>query len=136
MRLWSRQWRPDDAPEIAGHLDAQLAEYSEALNTRLTQTRVLGILNQHIEDDAIVVGAAGSLPGDLQRLWQVKTPDSYHLEYGYSCMGYEIAAALGAKLAKPQQAGLCDGGRRFVHDAAFRAANGGAGGDKNHHPAV
>jgi 3D-(3,5/4)-trihydroxycyclohexane-1,2-dione acylhydrolase (decyclizing) len=41
--------------------------------------------------------------GDLQRLWQVKTPDSYHLEYGYSCMGYEIAAAIGAKLAKPQQ---------------------------------
>ncbi|MEZ1647193.1 thiamine pyrophosphate-binding protein, partial [Enterobacter hormaechei] len=73
-RLWDRQWRPDDAPEVAGHLDAQLAEYGETLNTRLTQTRVLGLINQHIEDNAIVVGAAGSLPGDLQRLWQVKTP--------------------------------------------------------------
>ncbi|MGS4785870.1 thiamine pyrophosphate-dependent enzyme, partial [Klebsiella pneumoniae] len=82
-RLWDRQWRPGDAPEVAGHLDAQLAEYGEALNTRLTQTRVLGLINQHVEDNAIVVGAAGSLPGDLQRLWQVKTPDSYHLEYGY-----------------------------------------------------
>ena len=87
---------------MAGHLDAQLTEYGETLNTRLTQTRVLGLINQHVEDNAIV-GAAGSLPGDLQRLWQVKTPDTYHLEYGYSCMGYEIAAALGAKLARPGQ---------------------------------
>ena len=94
---------PDEAPEVAGHLDAQLTEYGETLNTRLTQTRVLGLINQHVEDNAIVVGAAGSLPGDLQRLWQVKTPDTYHLEYGYSCMGYEIAAALGAKLARPGQ---------------------------------
>jgi 3D-(3,5/4)-trihydroxycyclohexane-1,2-dione acylhydrolase (decyclizing) len=62
-RLWDRQWRPDDAPEVAGHLDAQLAEYGETLNTRLTQTRVLGLINQHVEDNAIVVGAAGSLPG-------------------------------------------------------------------------
>ncbi|MCL7705911.1 thiamine pyrophosphate-binding protein, partial [Enterobacter kobei] len=80
-RLWDRQWHPADAPEVAGHLDSQLVEYGETLNTRLTQTRVLGLINQHIEDSAIVVGAAGSLPGDLQRLWQVKTPDSYHLEY-------------------------------------------------------
>lgn len=63
QRLWTRDWRPDDVPEVAGHLDAQLAEYGDTLNTRLTQTRVLGLINQHIEDDAIVVGAAGSLPG-------------------------------------------------------------------------
>ena len=94
---------PGRGTEVAGHLDAQLTEYGETLNTRLTQTRVLGLINQHVEDNAIVVGAAGSLPGDLQRLWQVKTPDTYHLEYGYSCMGYEIAAALGAKLARPGQ---------------------------------
>jgi 3D-(3,5/4)-trihydroxycyclohexane-1,2-dione acylhydrolase (decyclizing) len=62
-RLWMRDWHPDDAPEVAGHLDAQLAEYGDTLNTRLTQTRVLGLINQHIEDNAIVVGAAGSLPG-------------------------------------------------------------------------
>ena len=43
QRLWGRQWHPDDAPEVAGHLDAQLVEYGEALNTRLTQTRVLGL---------------------------------------------------------------------------------------------
>lgn len=128
-RLWDRQWHPADAPEVAGHLDSQLVEYGETLNTRLTQTRVLGLINQHIEDSAIVVGAAGSLPGDLQRLWQVKTPDSYHLEYGYSCMGYEIAAAIGAKLARPDQPQVRHGGGWLVHDAALRAANRGAGGD-------
>ncbi|PWC13494.1 3D-(3,5/4)-trihydroxycyclohexane-1,2-dione acylhydrolase (decyclizing) [Brenneria corticis] len=90
-------------PEVADRLESELDEYRAALGTHLTQTRVLGLLNQELEDDAIVVGAAGSLPGDLQRLWQVKTPDGYHLEYGYSCMGYEIAAAVGARLAAPHR---------------------------------
>lgn len=128
QRLWSREWQPNDAPEIAGHLDDALAEYGEALNTRLTQTRVLGLINQHIEDNAIIVGAAGSLPGDLQRLWQVKTPDSYHLEYGYSCMGYEIAAAIGAKLAMPQQpvyAMVGDGSYMMLHSELQTAVQEG-----------
>ena len=75
-----------------------------------------------------MVGAAGSLPGDLQRLWQVKTPDSYHLEYGYSCMGYEIAAALGAKLAKPQQpvyAMVGDGSYMMLHSELQTAVQEG-----------
>jgi 3D-(3,5/4)-trihydroxycyclohexane-1,2-dione acylhydrolase (decyclizing) len=113
---------------VAGHLDAQLTEYGETLNTRLTQTRVLGLINQHIEDNAIVVGAAGSLPGDLQRLWQVKTPDSYHLEYGYSCMGYEIAAAIGAKLARPEQpvyAMVGDGSYMMLHSELQTAVQEG-----------
>lgn len=62
-RLWERQWHPDDVPEVAGHLDAQLMEYGETLNTHLTQTRVLGLINQHIEDNAIVVGAADRCQG-------------------------------------------------------------------------
>ncbi|WP_416041837.1 3D-(3,5/4)-trihydroxycyclohexane-1,2-dione acylhydrolase (decyclizing) [Edwardsiella ictaluri] len=127
-RLWTRTWSPGEVPEIAGHLDALLGEYGETLNTRLTQTRVLGLINQHIEEDAIVVGAAGSLPGDLQRLWQVKTPDSYHLEYGYSCMGYEIAAAIGAKLAMPQQpvyAMVSDGSYMMLHSELQTAVQEG-----------
>ncbi|ARD38547.1 3D-(3,5/4)-trihydroxycyclohexane-1,2-dione acylhydrolase (decyclizing) [Edwardsiella ictaluri] len=127
-RLWARTWSPGEVPEIAGHLDAQLGEYGETLNTCLTQTRVLGLINQHIEEDAIVVGAAGSLPGDLQRLWQVKTPDSYHLEYGYSCMGYEIAAAIGAKLAMPQQpvyAMVGDGSYMMLHSELQTAVQEG-----------
>lgn len=128
QRLWSRSWRADEAPEVAGHLDAALAEYSATLNTRLTQTRVLGLINQHIEEEAIVVAAAGSLPGDLQRLWQVKTPDSYHLEYGYSCMGYEIAAAIGARLAMPRQpvyALVGDGSYMMLHSELQTAVQEG-----------
>jgi 3D-(3,5/4)-trihydroxycyclohexane-1,2-dione acylhydrolase (decyclizing) len=56
-----------------------------------------------IDKDAIIVGAAGSLPGDLQRMWTTDQKDAYQMEYGYSCMGYEISAALGAKLACPDQ---------------------------------
>lgn len=128
QRLWTRHWEPGDAPEVAGHLDEALQEYSQVLGTSLTQTRVLGLINQHIEDNAIVVGAAGSLPGDLQRLWQVKTPDSYHLEYGYSCMGYEIAATVGAKLAKPDQpayAMVGDGSYMMLHSELQTAVQEG-----------
>ncbi|MBP1774396.1 MAG: putative malonic semialdehyde oxidative decarboxylase, partial [candidate division NC10 bacterium] len=52
---------------------------------------------------AIVIGASGSLPGDLQRVWRPRAADAYHMEYGFSCMGYEIAAALGAKMAAPNR---------------------------------
>jgi 3D-(3,5/4)-trihydroxycyclohexane-1,2-dione acylhydrolase (decyclizing) len=65
------------------------------------QTEVVGALNELMGDDDIVINAAGSMPGDLQALWRARTPKQYHLEYGYSCMGYEIAAAMGAKMAAP-----------------------------------
>jgi len=69
-----------------------------------SQMRALGIMNEEVfEKDAIVVGASGSLPGDLQRVWRCRTPEVYHMEYGFSCMGYEVPAALGAKLAAPDQ---------------------------------
>ncbi|MCY6957140.1 3D-(3,5/4)-trihydroxycyclohexane-1,2-dione acylhydrolase (decyclizing) [Clostridium brassicae] len=90
-------------PEIAGHLDKVLADFYKETGSCLTQTRVLGELNKLIDDDSIVVGAAGSLPGDLQRVWCPKKPNTYHMEYGYSCMGYEVAAALGAKMAEPNK---------------------------------
>jgi 3D-(3,5/4)-trihydroxycyclohexane-1,2-dione acylhydrolase (decyclizing) len=70
----------------------------------LSQTRCLGELNERLlPKNAIVVGASGSLPGDLQRVWRPRRPGGYHMEYGFSCMGYEIAAALGAKLAEPER---------------------------------
>ncbi|EMF0918230.1 MULTISPECIES: 3D-(3,5/4)-trihydroxycyclohexane-1,2-dione acylhydrolase (decyclizing) [Providencia] len=118
-RLFSIQYSPlNFVPEIAGHLDDKLEEYREALGTELAQTRVLGLMQRHMEDDAIVVGAAGSLPGDLQRIWLPKHPDTYHLEYGYSCMGYEIAAAIGAKIAASEQpvyAMVGDGSYLMLH---------------------
>jgi 3D-(3,5/4)-trihydroxycyclohexane-1,2-dione acylhydrolase (decyclizing) len=90
-------------PEIAGHLDEKLPEYVEALDSSLTQTRVLGEVNHLIDDDAVVVGASGSLPGDLQRMWISKKPNTYNMEYGYSCMGYEISGAFGVKIAEPER---------------------------------
>jgi 3D-(3,5/4)-trihydroxycyclohexane-1,2-dione acylhydrolase (decyclizing) len=70
----------------------------------LSQTRCLGELNERLlPEDAIVIGASGSLPGDLQRVWRPRASDAYHMEYGFSCMGYEIAAALGAKMAAPER---------------------------------
>ena len=64
---------------------------------------MIGAVWRTIPDDAIVVGAAGGLPGELHKLWRSRTTDGYHLEYGYSCMGYEIAGALGVKLAAPSR---------------------------------
>ncbi|GHB32084.1 3D-(3,5/4)-trihydroxycyclohexane-1,2-dione acylhydrolase (decyclizing) [Streptomyces viridiviolaceus] len=66
-----------------------------------TQTQVLGALDEVVGDEDVVINAAGSLPGDLHKLWRARSPHQYHLEYGYSCMGYEIPAALGVLQAAP-----------------------------------
>ncbi|MEA5055793.1 MAG: 3D-(3,5/4)-trihydroxycyclohexane-1,2-dione acylhydrolase (decyclizing) [Propionicimonas sp.] len=63
------------------------------------QTEVFGALNELLRPQDVVINAAGSMPGDLQALWRAPNPEQYHLEYAYSCMGYEIPAALGVKLA-------------------------------------
>jgi 3D-(3,5/4)-trihydroxycyclohexane-1,2-dione acylhydrolase (decyclizing) len=67
------------------------------------QTEVIGAVNDAAGERGVVVQAAGSMPGDLQRLWRARDPKQYHVEYGYSCMGYEIAGALGAKMADPSR---------------------------------
>ncbi len=67
------------------------------------QTEILGTLNAFLDERDVVVQAAGSMPGDLQMLWRARDPKQYHVEYGYSCMGYEIAGGLGAKLADPDR---------------------------------
>ena len=67
----------------------------------LGQAEVIGIVNDAVGGHATVICAAGSLPGDLLRLWRVDDPKAYHVEYGFSCMGYEIAAGLGVRLADP-----------------------------------
>jgi 3D-(3,5/4)-trihydroxycyclohexane-1,2-dione acylhydrolase (decyclizing) len=67
------------------------------------QTEVLGALNESVGPNGTVVQAAGSMPGDLQMLWRVEDPKQYHVEYAFSCMGYEIAGALGIKMAAPER---------------------------------
>ncbi len=71
--------------------------------SRPTQAQVLGALDELVTGDDIIVNAAGSLPGDLHRLWRTRSRDQYHVEYGYSCMGYEIPAAIGVRMAAPDR---------------------------------
>ncbi|MGY4927000.1 3D-(3,5/4)-trihydroxycyclohexane-1,2-dione acylhydrolase (decyclizing) [Streptomyces sp. 900105755] len=70
---------------------------------RPTQPQVLGALDALVDETDVLINAAGSLPGDLHRMWRPRSRDQYHLEYGYSCMGYEIPAAIGVKLAAPER---------------------------------
>ena len=69
----------------------------------LTQAEVIGVLQATLTPNDTIVCAAGSLPGDLHKLWRATDPKAYHLEYGYSCMGYEIAGGLGVKMAAPER---------------------------------
>ncbi|MCY7876857.1 3D-(3,5/4)-trihydroxycyclohexane-1,2-dione acylhydrolase (decyclizing) [Bacillus spizizenii] len=91
-------------PEIKHHFSQEvLNEYADALNTELPQTTALLTINKTIPEDSVIICSAGSLPGDLQRLWHSNVPNTYHLEYGYSCMGYEVSGTLGLKLAHPDR---------------------------------
>lgn len=90
----------------------------------LSQKRALGIINEVVADDAIVLGSSGSLPGCLQRIWKSKAPYTYHVEYGFSCMGYEICGALGAKLACPDRevySMVGDGSFLMLHSELYTA---------------
>ena len=69
----------------------------------VSQGELIGAINDKGDPDAVMVCAAGSLPGDLHKLWRCRHPKQYHLEYGYSCMGYEIAGGLGVKIADPER---------------------------------
>lgn len=117
IKTWKQEWlqererlkhisfyREGFDPEIKNHFSQDvLNEYADALGTELPQTTALLAINETIDDDSIIICSAGSLPGDLQRLWHANEPNTYHLEYGYSCMGYEISGTLGLKLAHPDR---------------------------------
>ncbi len=75
--------------------------YEEKNDSPAFQGEVIGAVNSFMDPKDIVLCAAGSLPGDLHKLWRTQDPKGFHLEYGYSCMGYEIAGGLGAKMARP-----------------------------------
>jgi 3D-(3,5/4)-trihydroxycyclohexane-1,2-dione acylhydrolase (decyclizing) len=77
--------------------------YAGSGKSVMSQAEVVGILNAFTGPRDVIVNAAGSLPGDLHKLWRARDPKQYHLEYGYSCMGYEIAAGLGVKMAAPDR---------------------------------
>jgi len=96
--------RENFVPEIKDQFTQEvLNEYADALNTELAQTTALIAVNETIAPDSVIITSAGSLPGDVQRIWNPTVENTYNVEYGYSCMGYEINGALGAKLAEPDK---------------------------------
>lgn len=102
-------WRVDDAYETRVRALAeqwrQVTDecYHRGHGPLPAQTEILGALNETLDDRDVVINAAGSMPGDLQMLWRARDPKAYHVEYAYSCMGYEIAAGVGTKLAAPDR---------------------------------
>lgn len=90
---------PDWAPIINDANADSAKRFAKDVKAGLCQTTVLGALNAWMADTDVAIGAAGSLPGDMQRMWRPRAQDTYNMEYGYSTMGYEIAGALGVKLA-------------------------------------
>ncbi len=102
-------WSVDDGYRAeAARLSAQWDDEVERLYTLAhgplpAQSEVLGVVNSLSEPTDVVVCAAGSMPGDLHKLWRTRDPKGYHVEYGYSCMGYEIAGGLGVKMAMPER---------------------------------
>ena len=83
-----------------------------------SDAQVIGVVNAGVGGDAIVVCAAGGLPGELHKLWRTRQPGGYHVEYGYSCMGYEIAGGLGVKMAHPTREVVV-----MVGDGSYMMAN-------------
>lgn len=86
-------------PEVNDANAASADRFAKDLDACLTQTSVLGAINFAIDPEDVAIGSAGSLPGDMQRMWCARGIDTYNMEYGYSCMGYEISGALGVKYA-------------------------------------
>ncbi len=119
MDRLSRYCYDDDfKPLIKARNPVSIKEFAELTGGVITQTAALSLIRKEIDPDAIIVGASGSLPGCLQRMWTTDKKDAYHMEYGYSCMGYEIAASLGAKMASPDQEvyTMCgDGSFQMLH---------------------
>ncbi|MET7363857.1 3D-(3,5/4)-trihydroxycyclohexane-1,2-dione acylhydrolase (decyclizing) [Streptomyces sp. NPDC005562] len=91
----------DDKERWEQRVDA--AFQADEPDIRPTQPQVLGLLDALVTDEDVIINAAGSLPGDLHKLWRARSPRQYHVEYGYSCMGYEIPAAIGVALAAPER---------------------------------
>jgi 3D-(3,5/4)-trihydroxycyclohexane-1,2-dione acylhydrolase (decyclizing) len=96
---------------------AALKAMPDAANTLPTDMQVVGAVNRTASVKTIVMGAAGTMPGELHKIWDA-APGGYHMEYGFSCMGYEIAGALGIKMARPQADVIC-----MVGDGSYMMAN-------------
>lgn len=93
----------DPAKNTGAHLPQHDEEATGVYPTDLTQAQAIGLVNDASGPRDVVICAAGSMPGDLLKLWRTQDPKGYHVEYGYSCMGYEIPGGLGVKMADPSR---------------------------------
>ena len=96
----------------------KLTKRPELENTLATDMQVIGAVQRESKENTVVMCAAGTMPGELHKLWKAGIPGSYHMEYGFSCMGYEIAGALGIKMADPERDVIC-----FTGDGTYMMAN-------------
>ncbi len=99
-------------------VDSVMAYPDDTQNALPTDAQVIGAVQAGLDDNGVVVCAAGGLPGELHKLWKASLPNGYHVEYGYSCMGYEVAAGLGVKMALPERDVVV-----MVGDGSYMMAN-------------
>ena len=100
-----------------GKVDA-LTNAPKDSNALPTDMQVVGAVQRAAHDDTVAMCAAGTMPGELHKLWKAPRPGAYHMEYGFSCMGYEIAGAMGIKMAEPERDVIC-----FTGDGTYMMAN-------------
>jgi len=116
VRLGSIEYTGDDfEPNIKARDPRTIPEFVRLTNGKLTQTAALAAIRRVIDEDATIITAGGSLPSCMQRMWTTDKRGGYHAEYGYSCMGYEVAATLGVKFAEPETEVYC-----VVGDSSFQ----------------
>ena len=116
-------------PLIKARYEKTIPEFIKMTGSALTQTQALAYIRNHIDENAVAVAAAGSLPGCMQRMWTTESLYTYNMEYGYSCMGYEIAGAFGSKLAMPDREvyAFCgDGSFLMLHSELVTSIQEGA----------
>ena len=116
VRLAGIEYTEDDFEPIIKARDPRtIPEFVKMTNGKITQTAALAAIRRVIDEDATIITAGGSLPSCMQRMWTTDKRGGYHAEYGYSCMGYEVAATLGVKFAEPDNEVYC-----VVGDSSFQ----------------
>lgn len=116
VRLAGIEYTGDDFEPIIKARDPRtIPEFVKMTNGKITQTAALATIRRVIDEDATIITAGGSLPSCMQRMWTTDKRGGYHAEYGYSCMGYEVAATLGVKFAEPDNEVYC-----VVGDSSFQ----------------
>lgn len=123
-KAWDEEWErlanieytgEDFEPIVKARDPRTIPEFVKLTDGKITQTAALAAINNTIDKDAVIITAGGSLPSCMQRMWRTDKRGGYHAEYGYSCMGYEIAATLGVKFAEPESEVYC-----VVGDSSFQ----------------